>query len=755
MPKRRRGGAFSYNRVAEAPEYTPSPSDGAGYAPYVGITEAKDGDSLSYKDDSIGFKRVRSGGGYRNQMSNKLEDKKLRLTDAKLTNPVASGIRLGNSDSGVGFTIDVDAANGRFEVKDNTGSSATTPIVITGGDNNDGSINVSAAGVLTDVNDKFIQNAKFGDFMLASASGGQAGTMAVGQTGYDDGTGVFMGDVSGTFKFSLGNSSGNKIRWTGSALDITGAVNVSDASTQTGTTTMTGGGITLSGGGAIKSTGKDNAADSTGGFFLGHDGSSSYDFAIGDGTNSLIWDGSAATLVITGAVTSTSGTIGGWTLASSTLSSGSGSSFMALDQGNKKVRIGAKATLTDSNDGVHLGTDGLAIGASSVFKVTNAGALTAKSATIGNWSVNTTSIYTGTEDHSGYTANSGDMTIYSDGSDSSIHAKNFYVDTSGNLTATSATITGVITATSGTFAGTINASGGTFTGNVSAGGAKFGLNVQSTNDGIYLDADNHWYDSGVLTTNSITATGGTVGGTTIDSSTRMICGTNSGTRIEIKPTSSADTTWIGVIEEGGVSDQTPWRILGNGNAFFQYDAIQMASGQELQLLTNFPEGGVSGEDGLAGGLKFIDMNDGLTETNMHTWKMVNGQNNGYLQFAWRSTGSLATLAFLDSSGNWKIDGEVDDNYSDVRLKTNLVPMSNSLDRVMEMQPYEFDWVEERGGDHDTGLLAQDMLEMMPEIVSKGADDIHYTIRYKKLIPTLINAIQELQQEVKELKNAQA
>ena len=490
-------------------------------------------------------------------MSNKLEDKKLRLTDAKLTNPVASGIRLGNSDSGVGFTIDVDAANGRFEVKDNTGSSATTPIVITGGDNNDGSINVSAAGVLTDVNDKFIQNAKFGDFMLASASGGQAGTMAVGQTGYDDGTGVFMGDVSGTFKFSLGNSSGNKIRWTGSALDITGAVNVTDASTQSGTTTMTGGGITLSGGGAIKSTGKDNAADSTGGFFLGHDGSSSYDFAIGDGTNSLIWDGSAATLVITGAVTSTSGTIGGWTLASSTLSSGSGSSFMALDQGNKKVRIGAKATLTDSNDGVHLGTDGLAIGASSVFKVTNAGALTAKSATIGNWSVNTTSIYTGTEDHSGYTANSGDMTIYSDGSDSSIHAKNFYVDTSGNLTATSATISGAITATSGTFAGTINASGGTFTGNVSAGGAKFGLNVQSTNDGIWLNANNYWYDTG-----TIKAQDGTIGGWTLGSS-------------QLYSGRSALTTGTGIylgtdgIVLGGTANPAEIKFLSDGSGGYQ------------------------------------------------------------------------------------------------------------------------------------------------------------------------------------------
>ena len=315
----RKGKGFSYNRVAEPPEYTPSASRGTGYAPYIGITEAKEGEDLSYRDDSIGFKRVSRGGGYRNTTGRKLEDKKLRLTDTKLTKPVASGIKLGNSDSGVGFTIDVDAANSKFEVKDNTGSSATKPIVITGGDNNDGSININASGVLTDVNDKFIQNAKFGDFLTASASGGQAGTMAVGQTGYDDGIGVFMGDVGGTFKFSLGNENANKIRWTGDVLDITGAVNVTNASSQSATTTMTGGGITLSGGGAIKSTGKDSATDTTNGFFLGHDGGSSYDFAVGGSSHSMVFDGSAGTLTITGSVTAQAGTIGGWTLSSGAL----------------------------------------------------------------------------------------------------------------------------------------------------------------------------------------------------------------------------------------------------------------------------------------------------------------------------------------------------------------------------------------------------------------------------------------------------
>ena len=55
---------------------------------------------------------------------------------------------------------------------------------------------------------------------------------------------------------------------------------------------------------------------------------------------------------------------------------------------------------------------------------------------IGNWNINSTSIYTGTEDHSGYTANVGDITIYSDGSDSSIHAKYFYIGADGKFYST-------------------------------------------------------------------------------------------------------------------------------------------------------------------------------------------------------------------------------------------------------------------------------------------------------------------------------
>jgi hypothetical protein len=68
-------------------------------------------------------------------------------------------------------------------------------------------------------------------------------------------------------------------------------------------TTITGGGITMSSGGAIKTTGKDSESDTTNGFFLGYNGSN-YTFGVGDANQSMQWTGSELNIV--GALNATS-----------------------------------------------------------------------------------------------------------------------------------------------------------------------------------------------------------------------------------------------------------------------------------------------------------------------------------------------------------------------------------------------------------------------------------------------------------------
>jgi hypothetical protein len=116
------------------------------------------------------------------------------------------------------------------------------------------------------------------------------------------GNGTFRGAINAT---SLTLSSGITI-----AKSVVGLTNVEnlDAQNQAQTgliagTTITGGGITMSSGGAIKTTGKDSESNTTNGFFLGYNGSN-YTFGVGDANQSMQWTGSALNIV--GALNATS-----------------------------------------------------------------------------------------------------------------------------------------------------------------------------------------------------------------------------------------------------------------------------------------------------------------------------------------------------------------------------------------------------------------------------------------------------------------
>lgn len=140
---------------------------------------------------------------------------------------------------------------------------------------------------------------------------------------------------------------------------------------------------------------------------------------------------------------------------------GEGVNPNVIDSGDLRGNIQQKAGVIYSGKtafdntvaGYRLGMDGTTakfyIGDASTYLNWNGstlvivGTLTASAGAIGGWTINSTSIYTGTEDHSGYTTNAGDMTIYSNGTDASIHAFKWYIDTSGVLHSTEGDLSGV------------------------------------------------------------------------------------------------------------------------------------------------------------------------------------------------------------------------------------------------------------------------------------------------------------------------
>jgi len=158
-----------------------------------------------------------------------------------------------------------------------------------------------------------------------------------------------------------------------------------------------------------------------------------------------------------------------------------------------------------------VGTTGWKLGADGIIRAVGvilSGDIKATTGKIGAFTINATSIYTGTEDHSGYTANAGDLTIYSDGTVASIHGKEFYIGPDGKLTCTSITATGTINAqagylASGVYVDTVNGllceSGGINVG--VAGHVRGGATDYNTGTGFFLgyDTDKYKLSVGVST----------------------------------------------------------------------------------------------------------------------------------------------------------------------------------------------------------------------------------------------------------------
>jgi hypothetical protein len=87
--------------------------------------------------------------------------------------------------------------------------------------------------------------------------------------------------------------------------------------------------------------------------------------------------------------------------------------------------------------------------------------------------------------------------------------------------------------------------------------------------------------------------------------------------------------------------------------------------------------------------------------------------------------------------------------SDYRLKTNLEPISNGIERVKQLPVYRFNWIADEGGNKVDGFVAHEAKAIVPECVSgeKDAVDsdgkpIHQGIDQSKIVPLLTAALKE-------------
>ena len=90
--------------------------------------------------------------------------------------------------------------------------------------------------------------------------------------------------------------------------------------------------------------------------------------------------------------------------------------------------------------------------------------------------------------------------------------------------------------------------------------------------------------------------------------------------------------------------------------------------------------------------------------------------------------------------------------SSIRWKRNIKPLTNVLEKILQLRGVYFDWDDEHGGSHDLGMIAEEVGRIFPEIVSFELDGRYTTgMDYSKLTPILVEAIKQQQATIDQQK----
>lgn len=141
------------------------------------------------------------------------------------------------------------------------------------------------------------------------------------------------------------------------------------------------------------------------------------------------------------------------------------------------------------------------------------------------------------------------------------------------------------------------------------------------------------------------------------------------------------------------------------------------------------------------------------------------------RFGWIGYGSASSNALTISNsprgvkGTVLIDGNLEINGnvvyrgtltppvvpSDVSLKSNIEPIKDGLEKLVQLQGVSYDWIDqEKYGNSGTGFVAQEVEKVFPDWVEEGEDGIKY-LKISGIEAYFVEAIKALQSEIEKLK----
>ena len=118
----------------------------------------------------------------------------------------------------------------------------------------------------------------------------------------------------------------------------------------------------------------------------------------------------------------------------------------------------------------------------------------------------------------------------------------------------------------------------------------------------------------------------------------------------------------------------------------------------------------------------------------------------------RSNGGVSTLNLQAEGGTVSVGGAVV-HASDRRLKKDIETLGYGLKEILQLDPKKYYWKNRAVTTKKSlGLIAQEVALILPELVEgKETDDEFLAVNYTEIIPVLVNAVKEQQQEIEMLK----
>ncbi len=116
---------------------------------------------------------------------------------------------------------------------------------------------------------------------------------------------------------------------------------------------------------------------------------------------------------------------------------------------------------------------------------------------------------------------------------------------------------------------------------------------------------------------------------------------------------------------------------------------------------------------------------------------------GYTNTTWTNLMSLTTAGNLTVGGTFT-------EQSSIRYKEDIQTIESGLDKVLKMRGVSY--VKKDNKQKEIGVIAEEINEILPDVVNKNDDGEIESVSYGRLTAVLIEAIKEQQKQIEELKS---